>query len=71
MVGLWLSPLELFDLTGYKHKNSQKMALGKMGVPFRSRQADGYPLVDRALFQKPEEMFVPRRRKEPRLELVR
>ena len=50
-MSLWLSTEELYELTGYKHKNSQKMALGKMGVPFVSRQADGYPLVTRAQFE--------------------
>jgi len=65
-MSLWLTPAELYDLTGYKHKNSQKMALGKMNVPFRSRQADGYPLVDRALFEKHTETSTPSRRREPK-----
>ena len=69
-MSLWLTPEELYDLTGYKHKNSQKMALGKMQVPFRSRQADGYPLVDRSLFSG-QTLTQPARRREPRLEFVR
>ena len=64
-MSLWLSPQELLELTGYKHKNSQKMALGKMNVPFRSRQADGFPLVDRALFEKHTDP-TPSRRREPK-----
>jgi hypothetical protein len=27
------------------------MALGRMNIPFRSRDADGYPLVDRWRFE--------------------
>src|SRR6185437_5907345 len=69
-MSLWLTPEELYDLTGYKHKNSQKMALGKMQVPFRSRQADGYPLVDRSLFSG-QTLTQPTRRREPKLEFVR
>lgn len=68
---LWLTPAEVSELTGYKQREKQKLALGRMGVPFRSRQADGYPLVDRALFEKHTETAAPSRRREPRLEVVR
>jgi hypothetical protein len=65
-MSLWLTAAEVCDLTGYKHKNSQKSALGKMGIPFVSRALDGFPMVQRALFQGqlPDR---PVRRKEPNL----
>jgi hypothetical protein len=73
--GLWVTPAELHELTGYKHAKRQKMALGQMNVPFRSRAADGYPLVDRALFESAplsdSNRREPRRRAEPRLDVLR
>jgi hypothetical protein len=68
---LWLTPEELEQLTGYKIRKHQKLALGKMNVPFRSRAADGYPLVDRVQFESHTVLTPPRRRREARLELVR
>jgi hypothetical protein len=50
-MSLWLTKEELVELTGYKQIRSQKMALGQMNIPFRSRPADGYPLVDRWRFE--------------------
>jgi hypothetical protein len=48
---LWLSKEELIELTGYKTASRQKRALAKMGLPFRSRPLDGFPLVDRWQFE--------------------
>jgi len=39
-MSLWLSKEELVELTGYK-----------MGLKFRSRPLDGFPLVDRWQFE--------------------
>jgi hypothetical protein len=50
-MSLWLSKEELIELTGHKAIKRQKMALGQMNVPFRSRASDGYPLVDRWRFE--------------------
>jgi hypothetical protein len=47
----WITPAELYKLTGYQSAKRQKMMLGKMDVSFRSRDADGLLLVSRALFQ--------------------
>lgn len=68
---LWLTPEELIELTGYKQREKQKLALGKMGVHFRSREADGYPLVDRAQFEARPVLTPSPRRRQPRLEVVR
>lgn len=46
---LWLTPAELVELTGYKTAKRQKMALGRMNIPFRSREADGHPMADQKL----------------------
>jgi hypothetical protein len=46
------------------------MALGQMNIPFHSRAADGYPLVDRWRFQG--EIIRPTgKRKEPNLDWLR
>jgi len=50
-MGLWLTEDELAELTGYKTAKRQKMALGRVNIPFRSRDADGFPLVDRWRFE--------------------
>jgi hypothetical protein len=50
-MSLWLSKEELTELTGYKTASRQKLALGQMGLKFRSRPLDGFPLVDRWQFQ--------------------
>jgi hypothetical protein len=50
-MSLWLSKEELIELTGYKTARRQKLALGHMGVKFRSRPLDGFPLVDRWQFE--------------------
>lgn len=46
-MSLFLDDDELHELTGYRHRAKQKMALAKLGVQFRIRPADGYPLVHR------------------------
>jgi len=50
-VSLWLSKEELIELTGYKTARRQKLALDHLGVKFRSRPLDGFPLVDRWQFE--------------------
>jgi hypothetical protein len=50
-MSLWLSKEELIELTGYKRASRQKLALGRMGLKFRSRPLDGFPLVDRWQFE--------------------
>ncbi|MGH8200719.1 MAG: DUF4224 domain-containing protein [Steroidobacteraceae bacterium] len=49
-MSLWLTEDELVELTGYKRQERQRKALSDMGIPFRSRAADGYPLVLRDQF---------------------
>lgn len=51
-MSLWLDPEELFTLTGYKRRKEVVESLKAMGVKFRSRPADGYPLVLRADFEQ-------------------
>jgi hypothetical protein len=50
-MSLWLSKEELIELTGYKRAGRQKLALGQMGLKFRCRPLDGFPLVDRWQFE--------------------
>jgi hypothetical protein len=50
-MSLWLSKEELVELTGYKRAGRQKLALGQMGLKFRTRPLDGFPLVDRWQFE--------------------
>jgi len=50
-MSLWLSKEELIELTGYKTASRQKRALAEMGLQFRSRPLDGFPLVDRWQFE--------------------
>lgn len=49
-MGLWLTEDELVELTGYKRQSDQKRALAELRVQFRSRPADGFPLVARSQF---------------------
>ena len=51
-MSLWLSKEELIELTGYKRAGRQKLALGQMGLKFRIRPLDGFPLVDRWQFEE-------------------
>jgi len=69
-VSLWLTPEELVELTGYKTSRRQKLALGAMGVVFRSRAADGFPLVSRSLFETHTVLTPPRKRREPKWEAL-
>lgn len=64
---MWLTPAELADLTGRKKKKLQREALARMGIPFRSRDADGFPLVLRSFF---ETLTKAEKRREPRLDLI-
>jgi hypothetical protein len=66
---LWLTPEELCELTGYRTSRKQKQALAELAVPFRSRPADGFPLVDRAFFER--ELVGRERVRRPKLEHVR
>jgi hypothetical protein len=50
-MSLWLSKEELIELTGYKRAGRQKLALDQMGLKFRCRPIDGFPLVDRWQFE--------------------
>jgi hypothetical protein len=50
-MSLWLTREELVELTGFKTGRRQKQALAEMGLAFRSRPADGFPLVDRWQFE--------------------
>src|SRR5215469_12324097 len=51
LMSLCLSKDELIELTGYKRAGRQKLALGQMGLKFRIRPVDGFPLVDRWQFE--------------------
>jgi hypothetical protein len=66
MSGLWLNEDELYELTGFRQRNRQKQALAAMRIPFRSREADGYPLVERSQFTAAGS---PQRRREPNFRL--
>lgn len=44
-MSLWLSADELIELTGYRQREPQKRALAQLGVAFKVRPADGFPLV--------------------------
>lgn len=49
-MSLWLDDDELTELTGYKLREPRYKALAELRVPFKRRPADGFPLVERALF---------------------
>ena len=51
-MSLWLSEDEIVELTGYKHRERQRRALADLGVKWRTRPADGFPLVDRSQFME-------------------
>jgi hypothetical protein len=38
---------ELFELTSYKQGAAQRRALQRLGIPFKPRPRDGFPLVAR------------------------
>jgi hypothetical protein len=66
-MSLFLTEDELVELTGYRKKKLQREALGAMEIPFRSRPADGFPLVTRSFL---EPLTKAQKRREPRLDLV-
>jgi hypothetical protein len=49
-MSLWLNEDELVELTGYRQRSRQRQALAELGVKFRTRPADGFPLVLRDQF---------------------
>lgn len=49
-MSLWLDDKELTTLTGYRQRGMRYKALAELGVPFRRRPTDGFPLVERAQF---------------------
>lgn len=51
-MSLWLTPTELKDLTGFAQRTKQVAALAQLGVKFRLRPADGYPLVESHQFRE-------------------
>lgn len=69
-MSLWLTPEELLELTGYKTSRRQKLALGELKIPFRSRPADGFPLVNRSEFEA-RNLTHTGRKSEPRLDFLR
>jgi hypothetical protein len=46
-MSLHLNEDELYEVTGYRQREKQKAALAELDIKFRSRPADGYPLVIR------------------------
>ena len=51
-MGLWLSQEELIQLTGYRRHSKQILVLAKLKIEFRCRPDDGFPLVNRAQFER-------------------
>jgi len=49
-MSLWLNEDELVELTGYRQRERQRRALAELKVQFRTRPADGFPLVARSQF---------------------
>lgn len=64
-MSLFLNEDELYELTGFRQRKQQKLALAELSVPFRSRPADGYPLVARIHFEQTE---TPRKKTRPDFE---
>lgn len=52
-MSLWLTPGELCHLTGFAQRAKQVAALVELGVKFRLRPADGFPLVEAWQFKEP------------------
>lgn len=52
-MSLWLTPQELVELTGKKHRKQQIEVLSSLrpAIKFRVRPEDSFPLVDRYQFQ--------------------
>jgi hypothetical protein len=70
-MSLWLTQEELVELTGYKNRKKQRSALEQMGLIFRSRPLDGFPLVDRWQFEGDTMRPTTRRRPEPNLQWIK
>lgn len=70
-MSLWLTKEELAELTGYRCQRRQKTALGKMRIPFISRDADGFPLVQRSQFESHPVLQSRPQRREPNLNFLR
>lgn len=66
-MSLFLTGEELTELTGRKKRKLQREALARMGIAFRSRDADGFPLVLRSAI---EPLTKAEKRREPRLDLI-
>lgn len=65
-MSLWLSADELVEFTGYKRRELQCRALAQLGVAFKARPSDGFPLVLRDhVVPKPAKPA----RKEPNFEI--
>ncbi len=69
-MSLWLTAQEVEELTGFKTPRRQKLALGNMGIKFRSRDSDGFPMVDRAQFSAHTVLTPKQRRREPHLDFL-
>jgi len=46
-MSLYWTAEELFETTGYRRQSLQKAALAELGIRFKSRPRDGFPLVER------------------------
>lgn len=49
-MSFWLTFDELKELTGFSQRRKQLAALAELGVRFRQRPADGFPLVEKNQF---------------------
>jgi len=61
---MFLTPDELADLTGYKHREKQKAALRSMGIKFETRP-DGRPRVLRCVLERRHGLTPIRKPREP------
>jgi hypothetical protein len=67
---IWLTCEELEELTGYKTKTRQAAALIQLGIPYRARPADGFPLVERRQFEG-QKLTGQRKPREPNWDFLR
>lgn len=51
-MSLWLTSDQLIELTGFTQRAKQLAALAELGVKFRRRPADGFPLVESYQFRE-------------------
>lgn len=54
IMSLWLTSLQLRELTGFAQRTKQLAALAELKVKFRLRPADGFPLVESYQFTEAE-----------------